>query len=56
LGFKVVLDSDGTVLNGLGITGFPTSILIDPEGKVAMNHIGMIFPADLNKKVLPFLQ
>jgi thiol-disulfide isomerase/thioredoxin len=56
LGFKVVLDSDGTVLNGLGITGFPTSILIDPEGKVAMIHIGMIFPDDLNNKVLPFLQ
>jgi len=56
LGFKVVLDSDGTVLNGLGITGFPTSILIDPEGKVAMIHIGMIFPEDLNNKVLPFLQ
>ncbi|MBW6472039.1 MAG: TlpA family protein disulfide reductase [Anaerolineaceae bacterium] len=56
LGFKVVLDSDGTVLNGLGITGFPTSILIDPEGKVAMIHIGMIFPEDLNSKVLPFLQ
>lgn len=56
LGFKVVLDSDGTVLNGLGITGFPTSILIDPEGKVAMIHIGMISPEDLNSKVLPFLQ
>jgi thiol-disulfide isomerase/thioredoxin len=56
LGFKVILDSDGKVLNGLGITGFPTSILIDPEGKVAMIHIGMIFPEDLNKKVLPFLQ
>ncbi|MDO9087470.1 MAG: TlpA disulfide reductase family protein [Anaerolineaceae bacterium] len=56
LGFKVVLDSDGKVLNGLGITGFPTSILIDPQGKVAVIHIGMIFPEDLNKKVLPFLQ
>jgi thiol-disulfide isomerase/thioredoxin len=56
LGFKVILDSDGKVLNGLGITGFPTSILIDPEGNVAMIHIGMIFPEDLNNKVLPFLQ
>ncbi|PKO04155.1 MAG: thiol-disulfide oxidoreductase [Chloroflexi bacterium HGW-Chloroflexi-3] len=56
LEFKVVLDSDGTVLNGLGITGFPTSILIDPDGKVAMIHIGMIFPEDLNNKVLPFLK
>jgi DsbE subfamily thiol:disulfide oxidoreductase len=56
LRFKVILDSDGKVLNGLGITGFPTSILIDPEGKVAMIHIGMIFPEDLNNKVLPFLQ
>lgn len=56
LGFKVILDSDGKVVNGLGITGFPTSILIDPEGKVAMIHVGMISPEDLNNKVLPFLQ
>lgn len=56
LDFKILLDTDGTVLTGLGISGFPTSILIDPEGKVAMIHIGMIFPEDLNNKVLPFLQ
>ncbi len=56
LGFKIVLDSDGTVLNGLGINAFPTSVLIDPQGKVAMIHIGMIFPEDLNKKVLPLLK
>lgn len=55
LGFKIVLDTDGKILNGLGITGFPTSILIDPEGKVAVIHIGMIFPEDLNTKVLPLL-
>ena len=55
LDFKIVLDSDGKILNGLGITGFPTSILIDPEGKVAVIHIGMIFPEDLNTKVLPLL-
>ncbi len=56
LGFKIVLDSDSNVLNSLGITGFPTSILIDPQGKVAMIHIGMIFPEDLNNKVLPLLK
>jgi len=56
LDFKILLDTDGTVLTGLGISGFPTSILVDPEGKVAMIHIGMIFPEDLNNKVLPFLQ
>lgn len=56
LDFKILLDSDGTVLTGLGISGFPTSILVDPQGKVAMIHIGMIFPEDLNNKVLPFLQ
>jgi len=50
LEFSILLDSDGKVLSGLGITGFPTSILIDPEGNVAMIHIGMIFPEDLNNK------
>jgi len=56
LEFSILLDSDGKVLTGLGITGFPTSILIDPKGNVAMIHIGMIFPEDLNNKVLPLLQ
>lgn len=56
LQFSILLDTDGKVLTGLGITGFPTSILIDPEGKVAMIHIGMIFPEDLQNKVLPYLQ
>jgi peroxiredoxin len=56
LKFDILLDTDGKVLSGLGITGFPTSILIDPAGKVAMIHIGMIFPEDLNNKVLPLLQ
>ncbi|HSM26107.1 MAG TPA: TlpA disulfide reductase family protein [Anaerolineaceae bacterium] len=56
LDFKILLDLDSSVLTGIGISGFPTSILIDPEGNVAMIHIGMISPEDLNNKVLPFLQ
>lgn len=56
LKFTILLDTDGKVLSGLGITGFPTSILVDPEGKVAMIHIGMIFPEDLDNKVLPLLK
>ncbi len=56
LEFTVLLDQDGTVINGLGISGFPTSILVDPSGKVAMIHIGMMLPEDLRNKVLPYLQ
>ncbi len=56
LGFKVLLDTDGQVITGLGITAFPTSILLDPEGKVAFMHFGMLFPDDLNSKILPHLQ
>ena len=56
LSFKIVLDSNGMVLNSLGINAFPTSVLIDPQGKVAMIHIGMIFPEDLDNKVLPLLK
>ena len=56
LDFTVLLDTDGTVINGLGVTGFPTSILVDPNGKVAMIHIGMMLPEDLTNKVLPYLQ
>jgi len=39
----------------LGITGFPTSILIDPDGIVKYIHIGMFRPDDLDFNISPYL-
>jgi hypothetical protein len=34
LPFPILLDSSGETLKRYGISGFPTTILIDPEGRV----------------------
>ena len=37
LPFPIVLDSTGVTMDNLGIVGYPTTVLIDPEGKVVEN-------------------
>jgi peroxiredoxin len=56
LSFPVLLDPDVRTLEALGITGFPTSILIDPDGIVKYIHIGMFRPSDLELRISPFLK
>jgi DsbE subfamily thiol:disulfide oxidoreductase len=56
LSFTILLDQDLHVLEGLGINGFPTSILIDPDGIIRYIHIGMLRPADLELHVTPILK
>ena len=56
LSFPVLLDPDVEILQALGITGFPTSILIDPDGIVKYIHIGMFRPDDLDINISPFLK
>ena len=56
LTFPVLLDPDAAILSAMGINGFPTSILIDPQGTVKHIHIGMFQAQDLEKEISPFLQ
>ena len=56
LSFPVLLDPDVEILQALGITGFPTSILIDPDGIVKYIHIGMFRPDDLDINISPYLK
>ncbi len=56
LSFTILLDQDLHILQGLGISGFPTSILIDPNGIVKYIHIGMLRPADLDIHITPLLE
>ena len=56
LSFPVLLDPDVEILQALGITGFPTSILIDPDGIVKYIHIGMFRPNDLDINISPYLK
>tara|TARA_R100001377_G_scaffold81028_3_gene60297 strand:- start:1360 stop:1866 length:507 start_codon:yes stop_codon:yes gene_type:complete len=40
LDYLIAADTDNTVLNEFGVTGMPTSFLIDKEGTVRMVHMG----------------
>lgn len=41
LNFPVLLDTEGKVTNELGIRAFPTSLIIDRDGKIKSIKIGM---------------
>ena len=40
LDYLIAADTDNTVLNEYGVTGMPTSFLIDKDGTVRMVHMG----------------
>lgn len=55
LSFKVLLDPNQALADGLAIHDFPTSILIGRDGKVKNIHIGYYDPADLERDISPWL-
>lgn len=40
LPFPIILDHSGQTLRSFGVQGFPTLIVIDPAGKVALTEVG----------------
>ncbi len=54
--FPVVLDPEARTLTEMGITGFPTSILVNEEGIVSYIHVGLFTEASLAQTITPFLQ
>lgn len=56
LDFPVVLDSDGGVMQQYGVTGMPSSFLVDPEGQIVRMWTGMITRATLESAVTPLLR
>ena len=55
LDFPVVLDSDGRVMQQYGVTGMPSSFLVNPEGQIIQMWTGMISRATLESAVTPLL-
>ena len=49
-------DSEGDVPDDYGMTGFPESFLIDPEGKVAVARSGPVTSAYLEQEVAPLIE
>lgn len=49
--FPVLLDPNNGVLNQLGISSFPTSVLVSPDGIVQAIHVGMFTPETLETEI-----
>ena len=54
--FPVQLDTNFSILEGLGINGYPTSVLVSPNGVVEKIKVGMFLPGELEKEIGPYLQ
>ncbi len=53
--FPVLLDPNTAALNHMGISSFPTSILIGADGKVKLIHAGMFTPESIQSELVPAL-
>ncbi len=55
LTFPVLLDEQACAINGFGISSFPTSIIVGPDGVIKKIHIGMFEPDMMEEEVTPLL-
>ena len=53
--FPALVDQNKIVLDGLGISGLPTSILVGRDGTVRYIHIGGLTPDAIEKQLMPLL-
>lgn len=49
--YAAVLDADGTIMRDFRITGIPTTVVIDPDGRIVQRHAG-IFVGDEGRELL----
>jgi peroxiredoxin len=54
IGFPVLMD-DGNVARNYGVTGIPTSFIIDKKGKLISRHAGLVYADMLSKEIEPLL-
>jgi peroxiredoxin len=54
--FPVLLDRDAKVAGTYNVTGLPTSVLVDREGRIAWTWPGMVTKTFLEKNVTPLLE
>jgi len=54
--FPVLLDPSASVVDGLGIFSFPTSVLIGPDGIVKSVQMGKFSTHSLETEITPVLQ
>ncbi len=53
--FPVLLDTNKAVLDGLGVSGLPTSIFVGRDGTVKIIHVGGLTPEVIEQTLTPLL-
>lgn len=53
--FPVLLDTNKEVLDALGVSGLPTSILVGGDGTVKTIHVGGLTPEAIEQELTPLL-
>ena len=53
--FPVLLDTNKDVLDGLGVSGLPTSIFVGRDGTVKTIHVGGLTPEMIEQRLTPLL-
>ncbi len=53
--FPVFLDQDESLMTALGISDYPTSILVGRDGRVKAIHVGLLTPQTINAEFTPYL-
>jgi peroxiredoxin len=53
--FPVLLDTNKAVLDGLGVSGLPTSIFVGRDGTVKTIHVGGLTPDAIEQELTPLL-
>lgn len=56
LAYPMLVDPNISLLASLGVTGFPTSILVGADGVVKAIHVGGFTPQALEDEITPYLQ
>lgn len=54
--FPVVLDKNGAVSNKYRVTGIPTTVILDAEGFVKVNHVGAMNASQMEAYILEVLE
>jgi len=49
IGYPIVLDAEGNLANLLQTTVLPTSVILDPNGKIVWRQVGALMPNEMDR-------
>ena len=54
--YAAVMDADGTIMRDFRITGIPTTIVVDPDGRIAERHAGIFVGKEGRDRLLALIE